>query len=562
MSRRGLTKVESEEEMDKIFAEMNSDDSVDDTVFVTSDIEENSDIELEFESHDEELFDNEPLANTSNDPCNLDWSRNIQLQPRISFSGNEGFQNESINDKSTPADIFFRFIDDNVLRIMVVETNRYAHQLLQSRVTTRKHQLARWKDVDKNEMKRFLGVVLFMGIVNLPKIECYWKQDILYYHPLLHKINMSYNRFSLILRCWHFTDNSVPRENNDRLYKISPLIEAIVSNIQSLYMPGQVVAIDESMILFRGRLQYNPGKAHKYGVKLYKLCSPEGFVWNLKIYCGKDQTMENLDKPGSVVVSLGKKLLNEGRVFITDNWYTSIPLAMYLKSHGTDLCGTLRRNKKYLPKEVINSKLNKGELFGMQADGITVLKWRDKRDVLMLSTYQGSEMIDVPNKQGSVVKSKPKIIVEYNKGKQGIDISDQMTSYYSVLRKSLIWYKKVALEVICGYVVTNSCIMYNESHPNKTLRQLEFLEQLVRHILDTENVPTPSRQTGTSQEHFLEEIPRRTNGMIRRKRCHYCYIRNKNDRDSEFASKRTKQVSTECNACEKAFCLQCFKENH
>ncbi|KAK9712384.1 Transposase IS4 [Popillia japonica] len=175
---------------------------------------------------------------------------------------------------------------------------------------------------------------------------------------------MSYNRFSLILRCWHFVDNSLPREGNDRLYKISSLVGAIVDNIQNVYIPGETVAIDESMILFRGRLkfrQYNPGKANKYGVKVYKLCTSKGFVWNLRIYCGNDPITEGLDKPGSVVVTLGDKLLNEGRLFITDNWYTSVPLALYLNQHntnlcGTNLCGTLRKNKRFLPKEVVNAK--------------------------------------------------------------------------------------------------------------------------------------------------------------------------------------------------------------
>ena len=44
------------------------------------------------------------------------------------------------------------------------------------------------------------------------------------------------------------------------------------------------------MIPWRGRLsfcQYIPGKVHKYGVKLYKLCTVKGYTWNLKVYCGK-----------------------------------------------------------------------------------------------------------------------------------------------------------------------------------------------------------------------------------------------------------------------------------
>lgn len=144
------------------------------------------------------------------------------------------------------------------------------------------------------------------------------------------------------------------------------------------------------------------------------------------------------------------------------------------------------------------------------------------------------------------------MIIQYNKGKQGIDISDQISSYYSCLRKSLIWYKKVAVELICGTVLVNSCIIFNELHPNHTVRQLEFVEQLLRHIFELEQKADKRASVpGTSNNHYLQEISRKADGTIRCKRCHLCYHKNK-DRNLHFAAKRTKQVSTECQACGKA----------
>lgn len=229
-----------------------------------------------------------------------------------------------------------------------------------------------------------------------------------------------------------------------------------------------------------------------------------------------------------------------------------------MNQHNTNLCGTLRKNKRFLPKEVVNAKLNRGESIAMQTNNITVLKWHDKRDVLCLSTCEGNGMTTSRNRQ-NVDKPKPNIIIEYNKGKQGIDISDQMSSYYSCLRKSLIWYKKVAVELICGAVVVNGCIIYNQLHTNKPIRQLEFIELLLREIFEFER---RTSDPGPSNRHFLQEIPRKGDGTIRRKRCHSCYTINKEDRGSDFAAKRTKQVTTECIACEHAYCLTCFNENH
>lgn len=53
------------------------------------------------------------------------------------------------------------------------------------------------------------------------------------------------------------------------------LADAIISNIQKIYITGKVCAVDEGMI-YRGRLiyqMYNPGKSDKYGVQIYKHCS-------------------------------------------------------------------------------------------------------------------------------------------------------------------------------------------------------------------------------------------------------------------------------------------------
>lgn len=107
-----------------------------------------------------------------------------------------------------------------------------------------------------------------------------------------------------------------------------------------------------------------------------------------------------------------------------------------MKDKKTDLCGTLRKNKKNLPKDVIAKKLHRGETIAKQLDAcVTVLKWHDKRDVLMISTCHGDEMTNVSSWRGETSKSH--MIIDYNDAKKGIDVADQLSSYYSPLRKSM-----------------------------------------------------------------------------------------------------------------------------
>lgn len=149
----------------------------------------------------------------------------------------------------------------------------------------------------------------------MPSLESYWKKDSLYYHPLFHNIDMSYNRFTNILRCWHFCDNLAVRDPNNRLYKIQPLVDLIIANFRKIYTPDAVVVVDESIVPFQGRLffrQYIPTKAHKYGLKIYKLCTSEGYTWSYLIYSGESEKLFNLDVSGSIVVKLSDDLLDEG----------------------------------------------------------------------------------------------------------------------------------------------------------------------------------------------------------------------------------------------------------
>ena len=59
-------------------------------------------------------------------------------------------------------------------------------------------------------------------------------------------------------------------------------------------------------------------------------------------------------------------------------------------------------------------------------------------------------------------KTKPEMVVYYNATKQGTDVSDQLASYHTCLRKTIRWYHKVVMELILGMAVVNAAILYNQ----------------------------------------------------------------------------------------------------
>ncbi|CAG4987529.1 unnamed protein product [Parnassius apollo] len=148
--------------------------------------------------------------------------------------------------------------------------------------------------------------------------------------------------------------------------------------------------------------------------------------------------------PTNIVLNLCSNLFNKGHTMYTDNWYTSVDLADKLPDSETHLVGMLRKNRKRLPKEVTETKLKLGEYISRENQrGITVMKWRDKREVLLLSTKHSNILKESTSKRGLVTK-KPKIILSYNQAKSAVDLSDQMSAYSTPLRKTVKWYRKLA----------------------------------------------------------------------------------------------------------------------
>ncbi|KAJ8958225.1 hypothetical protein NQ318_017367 [Aromia moschata] len=135
---------------------------------------------------------------------NLDWVENPPDLKKIPFLGNPGV-----------------LADDDLLNLLVRETNAYAETVLLNGPNPRPHsRISRWKPVDKEEMKVFLGIMFYMGIVQLPRMRDYWRTDRLYNHK---RNFMSRNRYFILLRCLHFVHNlnEGDPQPSDRLYSAS-----------------------------------------------------------------------------------------------------------------------------------------------------------------------------------------------------------------------------------------------------------------------------------------------------------------------------------------------------
>ncbi|CAH2086353.1 unnamed protein product [Euphydryas editha] len=256
------------------------------------------------------------------------------------------------------------------------------------------------------------------------------------------------------------------------------------------------------MIPWRGRLrfrQYIKNKSHKYGVKIYKMCTPQGYTFSLIVYTGKCESGREKDHGQKTVMRLIKDLTNEGRLVITDNFYNSVNLAEEFIQNKTFLCGTLRPTRRGLPKNVISTKLKKGEVVGkMNKNGVRIIKWFDKRPVYMISTSRrhNATIIDTGKRRKVTeeVIRKPECILTYNENKKGIDYSDQMSSYYTPLKRGLKWFRKVMMELLFGTALVNSWVVFNWKKANK-LSKKNFCESVIEGLTNKPMLATVSGES-------------------------------------------------------------------
>lgn len=67
--------------------------------------------------------------------------------------------------------------------------------------------------------------------------------------------------------------------------------------------------------------------------------------------------------------------------------------------------------------------------------------------------------------EGVVYKSKPDLIIDYNKNKTGVDGNDQFISYYPFKRKQFKWWKKYIFFHLFMMSMTNAFILYRATRP-------------------------------------------------------------------------------------------------
>ncbi|XP_050717184.1 piggyBac transposable element-derived protein 4-like [Eriocheir sinensis] len=276
---------------------------------------------------------------------------------------------------------------------------------------------------------------------------------------------MRRDRFLLLIRFLHFHDNN-ERDENDHLWKVRRVFTMNTKKYRQFFYPFCKVVIDETLVLFKGRLifkQYIPSKRHRFSIKFFILCDCEtGIVLDAIVYTGTPVDIpqgDPLGVSGAVVKKMMERYIGKGHILYTDNWYTSPSLCQYLLENMTGSCGTVRKNRKHMPKSEARSVPGNVEL--QKSGKVLAVNWHDKRDVTMLTTVHQGHMQDT-DKEGHRTHErirKPDAVIDYNGNMRLVDKSDCKLAGIECMRKCVKWYHKLFFHVV-DVTMLNAYNMY------------------------------------------------------------------------------------------------------
>lgn len=378
-------------------------------------------------------------------------------------------------DCITASDVFIKLLG-NIISDITFQTNLYATQNNKT------------LNITENEILAFIGLNFLMGYHILPNVESYWSSTSDLKFELVPE-TMSRNRFQAILSNLHLNDNAlIPKNNTDKLYKVRPFVESL-NAIFTNYVGEQKICVDESIVKFKGRSsikQYNPMKPVKRGFKFWMLSDMTGFVKKFEIYQGKNEKVNDDFKDFNlgerIVLELTKQDWKKGKIVYFDNFFTTIRLLEKLKLENTLACGTIRSNRKYLPKGmIIDKKLKRGDFDHKTSNtGITFFKWKDNKVVTLASNFHGTESVQIKRKlhDGTITYIPgPDIVDDYNKFMGGVDYHDQLRQCYGIDRRSKKWWHRIfwgCLEI----AFVNAFVVYKKIKNEPKLNLLNFRREV------------------------------------------------------------------------------------
>lgn len=342
-----------------------------------------------------------------------------------------------------------------------------------------------------DDLHRFILIGLMMCINIRRDWRDHWKRDTLLADPNVTSLG-SRDRFMWMLANLH------PKPK--QLWKLAN------RNFHAQWSPFEHVAVDESLIPFKGRYRHRVhirGKPHATGIKLYCLADEEGFIFTIHQYRGIHQSVPE------IVLNLLRTLPSSRYKVYCDAWYGSGTLAHVLLEndfHFNIACG----NNK--PAAVFSEFLDRG----LVKNQVRYLQSIENPSLLAVSFYDKAKchfMTDLFRPGMTSTRSGkqiPTIVEDYRLHMGNVDRANNLVQVCTWPHKNRRWTMACFWHLV-AVCVSNARFLY--THLTDSYCTLpEFLHELItewRYLIQKMQV-TPQRP-----RHKLEKSDSR-------RRCEVC----------------------------------------
>jgi hypothetical protein len=341
--------------------------------------------------------------------------------------------------------IFLKLMRQGTIEQIVAQTNNYAQQ----------HNRSNWTPTTVDEMWAFIGCVLLIGTKHMERQEVWLEWP--FGDDFIKRVFYE-RRFVDLLACFHMVDNettTAATKKEDSFWQVRPLIDSLNQSFEEFYVPEQHISVDEITTPCRGRHRakmYNKSKPVKWGFKTFACAeSKTGYVIKFFPYQGKDQKRP----PGmglgewAVAEVLPTDFNNKGYIVSADNYFMSRKTLELLVKRGFHGVGTTRAGRKGQPSVQMlacskNAPRGTTRVFQRGDSPLYAVAWKDRKDVRMLSSFptaigtcERSIKRTRENEFRKETISRPTIVGYYNGHMHGVDLNDQITSYFRPTIRSM-----------------------------------------------------------------------------------------------------------------------------
>jgi DNA excision repair protein ERCC-6 len=403
---------------------------------------------------------------------------------------------------SSPCSLFELFLDDDVVNMLVENTNKYAMQKGSNFKTT--HE----------EFRLFIAILFVSGYNSLPRRKMYWENMADVRNEAIASA-MSRNRFDELMRFVHVADND-NLNADDRFAKVRPLFTVLNARFFSAFPQQHLsLSIDESMAPYYGRhgvKQCIRGKPIRFGYKNWSINTPLEYCVKLDPYQGAGTTDPILGLGGGVVMKLIADLPPAKYTLFFDNFFTSLKLIDALEAKGFGATGTLRANRvEQCPLTPVNNmkKTARGTFEYQSEEGknLIVVRWNDNNVVSLASNCHGVEPLGTAKRWSAAQKkcveiTQPFVVSQYNANMGGVDRMDQNIGAYRICIRNKKWWWPL-FAYLLDVSMQNAWLLHRltAAHDTQPLENLEFRRQIchVYFMKYTNRQPSGARPLGRPQ---------------------------------------------------------------